>query len=224
MKSLLIFAFFFPLQSFAQSFEGVISYQLYFFTKGDTSKQVTEMLHWRYYFKYPYVLEEMENKEGKKIIKSIYNHEKQQTKSFCDGKICRDKLLKIDYKQSLPKNIKKINDTIIQNTNTNHYIITKENRPEKQHIWIDKNKYKDIHFPIAPIIGDDSEFTMFNPYLKGLPIRIETPIPIPEDIKKILTNTSNRLIQFEVSTFMLFELQSIKPQKIDNKIFDSFTR
>ncbi len=231
MKKLFIFLILILSNSiiFAQNFEGIITYHFSSgsrddnnFTKEMTnvSKDDNGMSTWRYYFKYPYIIEEMSNKEGKKIVKSFYNQKTQQTIGFCDGKVCWDKKVELLKNNVLPENIKKLNDTIVQNTNVTIFSVKNKTREEVQTFWIDKTKHQNIQFPVAQIANADKEdFTMFNEYLKGLPLRIEMPLPLTKDIKAMLEAYSSNK-KAKINTFLVFELKNIEEKKLDKKFFE----
>ncbi len=195
--------------------EGVIKYKLYHGAPRDKNLEIDAKLSIKarfYSFKDDKLL--CESFDTKKMPYGFYDYSKKKTLPNCISKSC--KIVDIDSSDDRKYTIKKIGNENINGYNCEKYKVTSSHPTEKhietQYVWTTQAFAKfNYYLPSQERFFSQTGMLIFNPKIKGFPVKIETPMYMEQF--SFYTNPSDVLT-------VVYELEYFKEQKVDKSIFD----
>lgn len=195
--------------------EGIIKYKLY---HGESRHKNLELeaklsIKARFYtFKKGKLL--CESLEKEKSIYGFYDYFKKKSLPNCLKETC--KVFNIDDTDGRKYTIKKLKNENVNGYDCEKFQVTSPHPTgkniETQYIWVTQAfSKKSYYLPIQEKIFDDSGMLVFNPQIKGFPIKIETPMYMPQ--ASLFMNPSDMLT-------VVYEFESFEEKKINDSIFD----
>lgn len=195
--------------------EGIIKYKLYHGESRHKNLEINARISTKarfYTFKNGKLL--CETLEKKKNIYGFYDYSKKKSLPNCLKETC--KIFDVNESDDRKYKIEKLRNENINGYNCEKFKITSPHPTEKhietQYIWVTQAfSKKSYYLPIQEKFFGDSGMLVFNPQIKGFPIKIETPMYMPQ--MAFVMNPSDALT-------IVYEFESFEEKKINDSIFD----